>query len=197
MLGGPGHLLDRHPGPPYAARPMAGTELLLIRHAESEWNAAGRWQGLANPPLSPRGREQARALAERLAPESLGRLICSDLRRAVETANAIGEACGLVAQQESALRERDVGRWTGLTRAEIEVDDGDLLAAFSRRDDPDVRPGGGESTRELQHRVQQAVGRLVAEAPGVRSVLVVHLGVIRALVPGSEVGHAEITPLRV
>jgi broad specificity phosphatase PhoE len=176
---------------------MAGTELLLIRHAQSEWNAAGRWQGLGDPPLSSLGREQARRLAERLAAQPIDRLICSDLRRAVETAEAIGEALGLVPQPDAALRERDVGRWTGLTRSEIEEADGPLLRAFGQRDDPDIRPGGGESTRELEHRVREAVSRLVAEAPEARTALVVHLGVIRALVPGHEADHTEVTPFRV
>ena len=69
-------------------------ELLLIRHAESEWNVLGRWQGHADPPLSPRGLSQARELATRLVAE-LGRhsvdvLVCSDLRRTRETAEAVG-----------------------------------------------------------------------------------------------------------
>jgi len=56
-----------------------GPEFVLIRHGESTWNAAGLWQGQGDPPLSDRGRSQARLLAKRLAAEAPRRLVASDL----------------------------------------------------------------------------------------------------------------------
>jgi len=103
--------------------PARISELLLVRHAESEWNATGRWQGHADPPLSPAGRAQARALAEAIAPLLEARrpslLVCSDLSRAIETARALGAACGLDPVPDPRLRELDVGSWSGLTEPEI------------------------------------------------------------------------------
>ena len=84
---------------------------LLIRHAESAWNAAGRWQGQADPPLSPLGREQARAVARELAEAKLDVLLASDLCRALETARRVGAPHGLVPTPDPRLRELDVGRW--------------------------------------------------------------------------------------
>ncbi|RIL05071.1 MAG: histidine phosphatase family protein, partial [Proteobacteria bacterium] len=75
----------------------------LIRHAESEWNALGRWQGQADPALSLRGREQARALADALAKEDFETLVASDLRRARETAEAIARAAGLALRCDARL----------------------------------------------------------------------------------------------
>ena len=173
-------------------------ELFLIRHAESEWNALGRWQGHGDPPLSARGREQAARVAESLAGCEIDRLLCSDLQRALETARAIGAVLSLDPEPTAVLRELNVGRWTGLTREEIESSDGELLDAFLT-EEPDVRPGGaaGETRNELRRRVREAVQKLVAEHPNGRIAMVVHLGVVRALVPGSEPDHVQVTPLMV
>ena len=179
----------------YAGSAMA-LELLLIRHAESEWNASGRWQGHGDPPLSARGCEQAAQLASAMEGLPVDRLLCSDLRRAVQTAQALGAALKLDPEPTAVLRELNVGRWTGLTREEIEQSDADLLQAFLT-EDPLVRPGGdeGETRTELRRRVREAVQKLVSEHPNGRVAMVVHLGVVRALVPGSEPDHVEVTTL--
>lgn len=166
------------------------TELLLVRHAESAWNADGRWQGHADPPLSARGHAQAAALARALADERIDRLLSSDLTRALETARAIGAVHGLAPQPDPRLRELDVGCWSGRSRGEIEALDADTLARF-RAGDPDARPGGGETRREIRLRVRTAMREIAASLPGRRIAVVTHLGVIRALLPGSQPGNAD------
>jgi len=173
-----------------------GSRIWLLRHAESEWNAARRWQGHGDPPLSERGRATATARARELARQVSRegrrlRLFCSDLRRARDTAEALGAVLGLTATPDAALRELDVGRWTGLHRGAIEDRDPALLAAFESGD-PEVRPGQGETRAELRTRVRDAVEQRVAEDPGADLLLVVHLGVIRALIPGAEPDHLEL-----
>src|SRR5579864_7883681 len=96
------------------------TVLLLARHGETDWNREHRWQGRADPPLNARGREQAAALAASLAQVPLGAIYSSDLARALETAELVGGALGVAVTSEPALREIDVGEWSGLTTAEIE-----------------------------------------------------------------------------
>ncbi|MBW1845263.1 MAG: histidine phosphatase family protein, partial [Deltaproteobacteria bacterium] len=86
---------------------MSETALLLIRHAESSWNAADRWQGHGDPPLSDRGVAQANALVSELAPEKLDIIVSSDLRRAAETAAILAEARGLRPLLNPRLRELD------------------------------------------------------------------------------------------
>ena len=119
-------------------------------------------------------------------------LYCSDLRRAIDTAAAVGECLGQSAVATSSLRELDVGSWTGLTREQIAARDPQALAAFEAAE-PDVRPGGAESRREIRVRVRGAVEELAAaHPPNLSLLLVVHLGVVRALVPGAEPGHLDL-----
>ena len=163
---------------------------VLIRHAESAWNAAGRWQGHADPPLTPRGRRQAARLAGALAGQGIEVLVASDLARAAETARVLGAALGLEAFPDPRFRELDVGAWTGLRREEIARRDPARLARFDAGD-ADVAAGGAESRRAIRRRVRAAAAALAAAHPGRRIALVTHLGVIRALLPGAELANAE------
>lgn len=167
------------------------TLFVLVRHAESVWNAARRWQGHADPPLSARGREQAARLARALAGERFDVFLSSDLARARETAAAVARVLGREPQVDPVFRELDVGRWTGLVREEIERDDAALLRRFDS-EAPDVRAGGAETRSELRDRVRRAAAAWAAARPGGRILLVTHLGVIRALVPGAMPANAEL-----
>jgi broad specificity phosphatase PhoE len=166
-------------------RIVSDAAVLLIRHAESSWNAAGRWQGHGDPPLSDRGRAQANALARELTRESIDVIVSSDLHRAAETAAILAEARGLQPELNPRLRELDIGDWEGLTRDQIERTAGDVLRRFDDGD-LDVRPGGGENLREIEQRAFTAVNELVDAHPGRRLAIVTHLGVIRALLGESR-----------
>jgi broad specificity phosphatase PhoE len=176
------------------------TEFLLVRHAQSEWNAAGRWQGHADPPLSPLGHAQAQKLALHLEGELRNprchRILCSDLERAHETARIIGRPFDLPPEIDAHLREIDVGDWSGLTREEIALRDPNTLARFETGE-LDVRPGGGETRRELQSRARTWVMEIARAAPGKRIVLVTHLGFIRALRPDAKPENADFIWLRI
>lgn len=162
---------------------MRDTRLLLIRHAESTWNAAGRWQGHADLPLSARGRIQAEALGSELEEQGIDVLLSSDLLRAAQTAAILGKAFGLEPILDARLRELDIGRWAGLTRAEIAERDPEALARFEIGD-PDARAGGGESRRELRSRVRAFAHQLCWQHAGRLVAVVAHMGAIRALRPG-------------
>lgn len=158
----------RGAGPDDSAR----TGLLLVRHGQSTWNAEGRWQGHADPPLSETGLRQARAAAPALA--GIDAVWCSDLVRARQTA----EACAppkTVVDEDPRLRERDVGSWTGLTREEIE-DRWPGWIADGRR------PDGWEDDAVLAGRAWAALRSVAATlGAGRRSLVVSHGGVIRAV----------------
>ncbi len=97
------------------------TRVLLVRHGQSEWNADGRWQGQADPPLTDLGRHQALHAARNLG--VVDAIVASDLQRASETALIIAGELGVgPLVLEAGLRERDAGEWSGLTRAEIDRD---------------------------------------------------------------------------
>jgi broad specificity phosphatase PhoE len=169
---------------------VTGARILLIRHAESQWNAAGRWQGHGDPPLSARGRQQADALAGELAGQGIDVLVSSDLARARETAAALARALGLVCVHDARFRELDVGAWTGLSREEIERRDPERLARFDAGD-PDAPAGGAETRAQIRRRVRTAAAGLAAAHPARCVALVTHLGVIRALLPGAELRNGE------
>ena len=170
------------------------TALCLIRHGQTPWNRDGRWQGQADPDLTAEALEETRTVARVLAREHAEqpwtRLIASDLSRARSTASLIGDVLELRLEVDPRLRELDVGRWSGLTRSEIEARDAETLRAFERGE-PGVRPGGGETRVEIRERSHAFVCDLIARHAGERILVVTHLGVIRALVPGAQPGNLD------
>jgi len=149
--------------------------LLLVRHGESTWNAQSRWQGQADPPLSPFGERQAEDATARLTEiATVTTVWVSDLSRARRTGELIAQRLGLDGvREESRLRERDVGAWSGLTRADIEERWPGYLAA--RRSPPDF-----EGDEVLLARTRAGLAAVVDGASG--DVLVVtHGGVIRTV----------------
>jgi probable phosphoglycerate mutase len=161
------------------------SRVLLVRHGQSEWNALGRWQGQADPPLSELGRAQARSAAHSLG--ALDAIYASDLQRAMETAAIISNALGIgPVLIDEDLRERDAGEWSGLTRAEIHERYPGYLPDDRHRvfaPDPGApkRPPGWESDESLKERVLRAL-RKIHDDVGDGDVLVVtHGGVIYAV----------------
>ena len=167
--------------------------MLLIRHGETPWNAAGRWQGHADPGLTDTGLAQARAVAKALRDEqgdAWHRIVASDLARAQQTAEQIALALGLPIDTDRRLRELDVGAWSGLTREQIRDRDPETLRVFESGD-PLVRPGGGESRQALRERALEFARELAAERAGEAVIVVTHRGVVRALAPEANPGNAE------
>jgi broad specificity phosphatase PhoE len=154
------------------------TTILLARHGESDWNRAGRWQGHTDRPLTDRGREQARALAERLEETELDAVYSSDLERARETAEIVAATRGLGVTTEPELREVDVGSWSGLTRAEAKQR---FPEGFARWQVGGEGWTDGETYEELGDRVVGAVRRIAADHPSGRVLVVAHGGSIRAV----------------
>jgi probable phosphoglycerate mutase len=152
--------------------------LLLVRHGESTWNARGRWQGWADPPLTDLGRAQAEAAAPAAAP--VDAVVSSDLQRARVTAELMAAVLEVgPVHVEPGLRERDVGDFTGLTRAEIEERWPGVLSQSNASITRD--PRFGESVEQLAARVEGALARLAATFAGQRVLVVTHGGVVRNL----------------
>jgi len=165
--------------------------LLCIRHAQSTWNALGRWQGQADPPLSQAGRLEAQTLAEQLRQqaEPLAALVTSDLSRARETAALLAAPLGLVPEPWPELREVDIGLWIGRASEEIARLWPEEYARF-RAGDPELRLGGGESRRAVRARAEQAVRAFERRFGAGPIAVVTHLGWLRALRPGLELPNA-------
>jgi probable phosphoglycerate mutase len=162
------------------------SRLLLVRHGQSEWNAAGRWQGQADPPLSELGRMQARSAARALG--AVDAVFASDLQRAAETAAIISEAAGVgPVIVDPGLRERDAGAWSGLTRDDIREQypgylPEDMRTAFGPDREQRVRhPPGWETDDALLARVLDAIQRIHEVVGDGDALVVTHGGVIYVL----------------
>jgi broad specificity phosphatase PhoE len=137
------------------------TRLLLIRHGRSVWNAQGRIQGRADPPLDELGREQARRLAERLRAEAVVALYTSPLRRARETADIIGWALDLPVVPDERLQEYDVGDVTGLTWEQVVERYPDVAQRWAEAQE-EVEIPGEEGGGPFRARVVAAFGDIVS-----------------------------------
>ena len=155
------------------------TQVLVVRHGETDWNREGRWQGQGGPGLNDTGRVQAARIAARLARVRIDALYTSDLDRAEQTARVIGRAIGARPRPQKGLREVDNGDWRGMTRAQVRQRD---PAAYRRwlRGEPGWH--GGETYDEMHARVIATLDRLLAKHPRGRIVLVSHGGAVRAIV---------------
>lgn len=137
--------------------------LVLVRHAETTWNAEGRIQGHAGSPLSERGRAQAERLGAALAERHpAARLVASDLERTLATAAPYAAALGVAPEPDPGLRERAFGDWEGRTRDEVAAGDPGRWARWREGDDTVVGEVGGETAEVLVERVVAALDRWLA-----------------------------------
>ncbi|MGW6376325.1 histidine phosphatase family protein [Rhodococcus sp. NPDC055112] len=156
--------------------------LILLRHGQTEYNAGDRMQGQLDTDLSELGRVQAKSAARVLADRRPIAIVSSDLRRARDTATALGEHAGLEIGLDERLRETHLGQWQGLTHTQ--VDERDPGARTAWRADARWAPPGGESRIDVARRAAPVVTELVArqESWGEEPiVLVAHGGLIAAL----------------
>jgi broad specificity phosphatase PhoE len=131
---------------------------VIWRHGRTSWNAAGRYQGQANPPLDDTGLAQAALAATMIATLRPDVIVTSDLQRAASTAEALARVTGLAPIIDSRLRERSLGHWEGLTRAEVaERYPDEMLDWLAGRD---VTRRGGESRIEVAARALAAFTEL-------------------------------------
>jgi probable phosphoglycerate mutase len=153
------------------------TELILIRHGETDWNRELRFQGQVDVPLNTIGHEQARRVGLQLAGETVQQLVCSDLLRTRQSAMPSAQQLGLQAVNDAALREQNFGIVDGMRSEDIQSQH---PKAWSRwlEFDADFAFDGGESTRTFHTRVMAALGRLVQERTGQRLLIVTHGGVL-------------------
>jgi probable phosphoglycerate mutase len=158
------------------------TQILFIRHGETEWNRIKRIQGHIDIPLAATGLAQAERLARRFADQAkqgarLDAIYSSDLKRAQQTAQPIADALGLHLHLREGLRERSFGAFQGHDSEEIAIRFPDQYAHWQTRD-AGFAPPEGESHRAFYHRVLHAVEPIVAAHPGGRIAVVAHGGVL-------------------
>lgn len=162
--------------------------MLVLRHGESEWNALGRWQGQADPPLTDTGLRQAVEAAGQLG--TFDGVWASSLQRAAHTAAVLAEVLGIgPVQLDDGLIEGAFGPWQGLTVHEIEQGWPGYLAAHRR-------PDGAESLEAIAARATDALRRIAEACPGGEVLVVSHAGLIRAVrrsIDAPDVRYTNLT----
>ncbi len=172
--------------------------LLLVRHGQSEANAAGLVIGRTDSPLTELGRRQAIALGHALASRGTDpcRIFTSPLRRAAETAEAVVAAYARAPRGEKLPRVEVDERFVELDYGELdETAPSDFPSGFWERwrSDPSFRPPGGETLEEVGARVSSACEELSAEAARADVVVVTHLSPVRAAVLWALGGGPELS----
>lgn len=156
------------------------TRLIVVRHGETQANLDGRWQGHTDSPLTKTGIAQAEAVAQRLKRGRFSQLYSSDLGRARQTAQIIAHRTGHEIILDEHLRERHLGIFQGLTRAEMEARYPDEWHLY-RTTGPDYVIPGGESARQRFERSTSRLREIALDHPGETGVIVTHGGVLNGL----------------
>ena len=162
--------------------------LVVVRHAVTDWNQAGRLQGRTDIELNAEGVRQAMALAGRLRPENIARILTSPMRRAMRTALPIAESHALTLETSEDLQEADMGLWEGLTFDEVRARYADQLAERDRVG-PGYKGHRGESILEVRARAGRLLESLRKAAAGKTVLVVTHASPARHLI-----GHATGNP---
>lgn len=150
---------------------------MVLRHGQSQWNATGRWQGQADPPLTTLGFEQARLAGGLIATEcpTFDVVVTSDLERARVTGQTIATVIGCsTLRLDPRWRENHAGEWQGMTQAEIRTQWPSYL-------ETDRRPPGFESVESTTSRALEALNDIVARNAGSRVLVISHGGVLRLM----------------
>lgn len=174
---------------------MTTGNLIIVRHGRTAFNATGRLQGRTDNPLDDVGQEQARRVAQHLAPvladDSM--IIASPLVRAQQTARAIAEGAGLDITVDDRWIEIDYGVFEGVPQADVPAD---VWAQW--RNDPFYAPRDGESLVSVQERVTAACEDLMSRIDGRTAVIVTHVSPIKSSIAwalGTDVGIGWRTQL--
>jgi len=157
------------------------TNVILVRHGETSWNAQERIQGQHDVPLSMDGVQQARCLQARFQSLHVSYAYSSDLKRSLETARIALEGTELPIPTRIQLRERGFGEWEGKLWTEI-VQQFPKEAADFLKDPVGFNPPGGEPWIDMQNRAFEEVTRIAQSHPGCSVAVFTHGGPAKAIV---------------
>lgn len=151
--------------------------LYLVRHAQTSWNVENRAQGHTDIPLDETGLWQAARLSEAFRSIPVSRILSSDLKRSLQTAQAVGQTIGLGVDTTPVLRERSFGEWEGLGFAELY----NQYEALGGPNTPhhEIRPPGGESMADVWDRMEPVRDEIVAHEDDL--LVVTHGGTVSLL----------------
>jgi broad specificity phosphatase PhoE len=175
---------------------MTVKRVIFIRPGETDWNRDLRYQGWVAIPLNEHGKRQVERLANFVRNIGLKALYTSDLKRAQQTADILSEKLGFAAKADMRLRERDIGKWQGLTRAEMESWYPADYQQFQQDPENYVIPGG-ESRKQVRERMRVAFDEILKADLGETVGIISHSTVINALladvIPGVQFGSVDVS----
>jgi len=162
------------------------TELIFVRHGESNYNRDRRWQGQSQDALlSPLGWQQAACVAEALASSGAAALFSSDLTRAIQTAVAIALASGLPIVPDARLREIDAGRWTDRPSEEVAREEPERVDAWNHRP-ATTSPPNGEGVAAAQQRILAFVAERISAYDGQSVIVATHGAILQTLMAAAS-----------
>ncbi len=171
------------------------TRIILVRHGQTAWNRVERFRGRADLPLDGTGQSQAHAVARRIVSSwRVAAVYASPVQRALQTAQAIAQRCGVEVQPCEGLVDIDYGQWQGKTLDEVAASDPEQLALWQTTPHK-ARIPGGETLGKVRRRAMQSVLEIAERHPDQTVVLVSHLVVCRLMIlsifglPSSRLWH--------
>jgi broad specificity phosphatase PhoE len=182
---------------------MTVKRVIFIRPGETDWNRDNRWQGWVASPLNEHGRQQALALAKYIRNIGVSALYTSDLVRAVQTAEILTERLGYTPIPDSRWRERDIGKWQGMTQDEMRTWYMDEYQKL-QDDVENFRVPGGESRADVRKRVCEAFEDVLKDDKGSTVGVITHTTATHLLfdsiipnydVYGSVLGNTSVTTI--
>jgi len=156
-------------------------DIYLVRHGITAWNREGKWQGLKDIELDEEGITQAQAAAERFKEMEIDGLYCSQLKRAIKTAEIINQYHGLQIERYADLNECDIGPWDGKTLDQILINYSEEVKYW--HNDIWAIIEGVESLGDLQRRAVRVLKRITKKhKPNDKIIIVAHGLAIRSII---------------
>jgi broad specificity phosphatase PhoE len=162
------------------------TELILVRHGESNFNYEKRWQGQSQDALlSELGWRQADCAADAVRERGATALFSSDLTRAMQTAVAIARVTGLPITPDTRLREIDCGEWTNRLADEVKREQPERVKAWNEAP-ATIKPPGGEGLAEAQTRILSFVAERIPSYEGQKVIVAIHGAILQTLMAAAS-----------
>lgn len=159
------------------------TKVILVRHGETDWNKARKFQGMTDIPLNELGKTQANYAKQALRKVRMDAAYASPLKRAVETAQIIIDGHGIDLTIENELHEQNAGDWEGLTAREIEEKFPGQHDIWTYKP-TEVRIQNGETFRDVQARATAAFWEIAKKNPGNTVLIVAHMVCLSTILLG-------------
>jgi len=175
------------------------TKIIFVRHGSTDYPEDKIYKDDNGPHLNGAGKEQASNLASWLQDETFSTILVSPSNRTIETAEIIAKTLNMDYEIWEDLKERSFGVWEGLTFKEIETHYREGLLEW-KKDPVHYAPQGGETIVDLQHRIDNAISRVIKKYKGGKILIVTHMGPIRVAVaraldiPLKNYRHLQIHP---